>query len=81
MAKEAKELPPLEALDARYATEVADRAKAIEAAAAEVKAAETMLSDTRQKLAGLQIERTKASFDFDAARRELQTPPAPAPAA
>jgi hypothetical protein len=62
----------LAALDTKHAQDSVDRRLKIETAISEVRAAETMLREAREKARKLQADQINASFAYDAERARLQ---------
>jgi len=67
----ADRLSPLDALEQKELEANQARRKAIDAAMKEVREAEMLLSDAKQKVQSLQQAQLKADYDYDTARRRL----------
>lgn len=67
----AKERTPLEELELKHSKESAERRAALEAAMKDVRDAEAMLREAREKAQRLQAAHLNASFAYDAERTRL----------
>jgi hypothetical protein len=71
MAEKNKDLPPLEALEQRHATDTKVRADKLAALHQELKAAEELVRQTKATIGALQHDNVRASFAYDSARADL----------